>query len=107
MPDDKDALCLAGTNRFNELVRFAQRNGHRLQAQPLSQRRGCLLGALQVRDENLLNLRVGKRVRKTFRAPVPCVTERGVRFIGNFVRVAHEKNGARVLSARTGCKNEM
>src|SRR5271169_6901257 len=75
------------------------------------QRRGCLLCTLQVGREDLLNLRVGKRVREAFRAPPARLTQRSVRFIGNLIRVAYKKNGAHALGMRTEsnrqCRNEI
>ena len=63
--------------------------------------RSRLLGTLQVRSENLLDVRIGKRTRETFRATVSGIAKRSIRFVGNFIRVAHKKNGAHVLSVRT------
>jgi hypothetical protein len=69
--------------------------------QPLGKRRGCLLGALQIGRVDLLDMSVGERFREAFRAPVSRFAEQGIGFVGQFVRMAHQKNGAQVLSMRT------
>jgi hypothetical protein len=63
--------------------------------------RSCLLRALKVRNKNLFNVGVGKRIGKAFRAAASRVAEGGVCIVGNFIGVTHEKNGAHVLSVRT------
>ena len=105
MPHHEHTGRLARADGFDQLIRSAQGNRDRLQMQLFRERRGRLLCALQVGREDLLNARVGERVRQALRAPAPGLTERGVRFVGNFVRVADEKNGARGLAARTKTKH--
>ena len=74
--------------------------------QLLGQGRGGLLRALQIGSVDLLNIRVGESFRKALGAPVSSIAEHGVGFVGNFVGVAHKKNGAHVLSVRTRDKHE-
>src|SRR5258708_39973015 len=72
----------------------------------LGQGRGGLLRALQIGSVDLLNIRVGESFRETFGAPVPSIAEHGIGFVGNFIRMAHKKNGAHVLGVRTGNKHQ-
>jgi hypothetical protein len=64
------------------------------------ERRGGLLCALQIRRENLLNLGVRERLRQTFRAQATCIAQGRIGIIRNFVGMAHEVNGARLLRLR-------
>jgi hypothetical protein len=68
--------------------------------------RGGLLRALQIGSVDLLNIRVGESFRETFGAPVPSIAEQSVGLVGNFIGMAHKKNGAHVLSVRTENKHQ-
>ena len=63
--------------------------------------RSCLLRALKVRNKNLFDVGVCKRIGKAFRAAVPSIAERSICIVGNFIRVAHKKYGVHILSVCT------
>jgi hypothetical protein len=63
----------------------------------LGQRRGGLLGALQIRDKNLLNIGVGEHLRETFGALVSGIAEQRIGRVGDFVRVPQDEDRAHGL----------
>ena len=66
----------------------------------LSQGRGGLLSALQVRDKNLLDIGIGEHLGETFGALVSGIAEQRIGRVGNFVRVPHNEDGAHGLRMR-------
>src|SRR5579864_7113072 len=106
VPHDEHAGGFARANRLDQIVHLAQWDRHRLHMQFFRERRGRLLRALQFRSEDLLDVGVLKSVCQARGPQAAGVAERRVDVIGNFVRVAHQVNRARLLGVRRGGRHD-
>jgi hypothetical protein len=91
VPHYQDARSFFRANRFDQFIRRAQGNCHRLQLQLLGQGRYRLLCALQIGRVDPLNMCVREHSGEAFGAAMSLIAERGIRIIGNLVSMAHKK----------------
>ncbi len=98
VPDHKDVSSVPRLDGLDQVIRFAQRNCHRLQLPLLSQRLGGLLRTLQIGCVDLLNIGIREHLRKARRAAVSFGAEQRVGRVGNFVSMAYQKYRAHSLA---------